>query len=112
MIPSTNCKGLCAASCGPIHASDTERALLAERGVRVGRGDAALLDLVLGRLHDCPALIADRCTVYDIRPTICRLWGAVENMPCPWGCIPTGGHLSAAAGYAILNLTLDRKASP
>jgi hypothetical protein len=29
-----------------------------------------------------------KCKVYSIRPTICRLWGLVRKMACPWGCVP------------------------
>ena len=28
------------------------------------------------------------CKVYNIRPMICRLWGLVEMMKCPHGCVP------------------------
>jgi hypothetical protein len=38
----------------------------------------------------CPYLEGGRCTVYDVRPLICRLWGMgdFEIMACPWGCEP------------------------
>ena len=29
-----------------------------------------------------------RCTIYDDRPLVCRLWGAAENLICPFGCKP------------------------
>ena len=38
--------------------------------------------------YACPALVDGACTVYEIRPTICRLWGATRSMPCPHGCTP------------------------
>lgn len=41
----------------------------------------------------CPLLEHDRCTVYRLRPVICRLWGAAESMPCPHGCVPDSGQL-------------------
>lgn len=28
------------------------------------------------------------CTVYSVRPLICRIWGATEKLPCPFGCEP------------------------
>lgn len=38
---------------------------------------------------NCPLLTADKkCSVYHIRPMICRLWGIVERMPCHHGCVP------------------------
>lgn len=31
-----------------------------------------------------------KCRAYDIRPLVCRLWGAVNHdlMRCPFGCVP------------------------
>ena len=29
-----------------------------------------------------------RCSVYSIRPLICRIWGAAEGIPCVFGCQP------------------------
>ncbi len=36
----------------------------------------------------CTWLHEGRCSVYEVRPLICRLWGATEAMPCPFGCEP------------------------
>ena len=77
-LPRLDCKGLCADSCGPIVMSRVE-------WDRIGQ--------VLGHKPqakgiDCPMLAAGRCTVYDVRPAICRLWGIAEEMPCPFGCKP------------------------
>lgn len=101
-IPDTGCKGYCVQSCGPIGASPEEARLLAERGVRVESNPTRLLLSVLAEVKDCPALVAGRCTVYDVRPTVCRLWGSVEEMPCPWGCVPDGGRLPAGRGFELL----------
>jgi Fe-S-cluster containining protein len=55
----------------------------------------------LGR-SACPKLNGlGLCTVHDERPLICRLWGVVENMPCPHGCTPTR-MLTVAEGAAIV----------
>lgn len=37
---------------------------------------------------NCTMLKHGRCSVYSARPVICRLWGVVPSMPCPWGCKP------------------------
>jgi len=31
------------------------------------------------------------CMAYQIRPSVCRLWGMMDNefMRCPFGCVPT-----------------------
>jgi Fe-S-cluster containining protein len=40
----------------------------------------------------CPALSdAGRCTVYDDRPFVCRIYGVTEMLACPYGCEPDGG---------------------
>ncbi len=27
---------------------------------------------------------AYRCSIYDDRPTVCRLYGKIKALPCPW----------------------------
>ncbi len=34
-----------------------------------------------------------RCAIYEHRPLVCRLYGAVKRMKCPHGCKPKGGYL-------------------
>jgi Fe-S-cluster containining protein len=101
-VPPMQCKGLCADSCGPIEASPLERRLLAAHGVRLPSVEDALMEMLAGGDGKCPALREGRCSVYDVRPTICRLWGVVEGMPCPHGCVPEGGRLPDMLGQAIL----------
>lgn len=37
----------------------------------------------------CPMLSpTGKCTVYTVRPFICRLWGATPTLQCPHGCKP------------------------
>lgn len=78
-LPHLACKGFCQASCvGAIAMTPTE----AERVGVVGDVDSH------GR---CPKLdhASGRCTVYNHRPLICRLWGVVEGQECPHGCKPS-----------------------
>jgi hypothetical protein len=101
-LPALVCQGLCAESCGPIGASRLEVARVREvAGVDVTRVQPDLT---------CPALSttfgAGRCTAYDVRPMLCRLWGVVESMPCPHGCVPQGGHLTEARGHELLTASL------
>lgn len=52
----------------------------------------------------CDALAADgRCSVYDLRPLICRLWGTAKELACPYGCVPEGGWLTYAQTMELLN---------
>jgi len=50
---------------------------------------ASLVPLqVMGPNLTCPALVNGLCSVYAVRPLICRLWGVVREMACPFGCKP------------------------
>ncbi|MDX6649701.1 MAG: uncharacterized protein QOJ97_1652 [Solirubrobacteraceae bacterium] len=50
----------------------------------------------------CPALDKGLCSVYGVRPMICRLWGIGEQMKCPHGCKPEGGWITAAETQRFL----------
>ncbi len=69
-VPTIACKGLCAASCGPIQMSKLEYK-------RLGEPPAAMT---------CTLLVEGRCSRYGDRPLICRLFGVAHGMECRWGC--------------------------
>jgi Fe-S-cluster containining protein len=82
-IPPTACKGLCWESCIAgvrAHPDEHERMRkLAENRptvAKVGHGQCRYLTL------------ERRCSVYEARPLICRLYGAIENsqIGCEHGC--------------------------
>lgn len=80
-LPRLECQGLCHDSCGPIDMSVRERA-------RIERTHGPVV-CDTGAGAACSMLDEHRrCRVYDIRPMICRLWGIVESLPCPYGCKP------------------------
>ncbi|WP_328291357.1 YkgJ family cysteine cluster protein [Kineococcus sp. NBC_00420] len=102
-LPALSCLGLCEDFCSKdIDASITERRRLLAAGVDLDdpTPDGA-----------CPALSrtfgAGRCSVYAIRPTICRLWGATESMPCPHGCRPEGGLVDDATAMRWMITSLQ-----
>lgn len=95
-LPHIICKKKCHTSCGPILMSEVERERIKQK---IGR-DPFLqsFDEFLHRLMQkdrdcmtCPLLKKDTnlCTIYDIRPLICRLFGLVKKLRCPHGCIPS-----------------------
>jgi len=45
--------------------------------------------------------------VHAIRPTICRLWGAIASMPCPHGCVPDGGLVDDASAMRWMITSLQ-----
>lgn len=56
----------------------------------------------------CSALTADhRCRVYEARPTICRLWGVSEVMPCDHGQCFTALPLTGEETAAVLARSLQ-----
>lgn len=80
-VPSINCQGKCADSCGPIGCSSLERKLMEQRSGRRLRP--------VGKELTCSMLTPNgRCSVYSIRPLVCRFWGVTKAMPCPHGCEP------------------------
>jgi hypothetical protein len=79
-IPSIKCAGKCEASCSAIECSSLEKGLIEDRAGRPLNAKT--------RDATCSMLRNGRCSVYSVRPVICRLWGVVESMPCPHGCKP------------------------
>lgn len=80
LLPEIACKGLCQEACGPIGMTEREYERMRRKG---GHRTTTTADL------DCPYLNAEgRCDVYAVRPMVCRAWGGVEGMECPWGCAP------------------------
>jgi Fe-S-cluster containining protein len=107
-VPHVACKKLCAAYCGPVEMSVEERRRIEARGVIIPPIPEAVQQIIGGeRTADCPALVDGRCSVYEDRPLICRLWGAVESLPCPYGCEVTPGLLmdDGAQSLIIRSLT-------
>lgn len=103
-IPPVECKGLCIDSCGPIAMSKAEEDRLRERGVEIPPMAEAVSTIEEGLDYYCPALKDGRCSVYEHRPTICRLWGATESMRCPHGCTPANA-LTQSQSHELLRLS-------
>lgn len=105
-IPSTNCKGLCTDQCTAIAMSEGEHAVLRQRIPSFPRVNEMISDLTEQREgYHCPALTFGRCIVYEDRPTICRLYGAVDHqlLRCPHGCEPDEGLLTHARASEIMD---------
>lgn len=98
--PIPGCLGHCWISCGPASMTPWERRRLALAGHPVTLDEEArrcVTDFW------CEALGPDgRCRAYDLRPLICRLWSAVDWLPCPHGCQPEGGFMPNATAFRLL----------
>lgn len=75
-VPEFECRGLCQESCGAISMTAAERRRVEQH---------------TGRKHEpsspCQHLgPMGQCTIYDVRPLVCRLWGLSPMMRCPHGC--------------------------
>lgn len=85
-LPTIDCQGHCWESCGPIIMSTAERQRIADTGVDIPHA----AQLLATGAATCPALtMLHQCSVYDIRPLICRIWGATRELWCTWGCRPS-----------------------
>ena len=92
-IPSFACKPDCHACCGLVPFTDSEKARVQvvrplEQWEPFGNGSwvpRAALDT-----FRCPFVTSHGCGIYQDRPMVCRLFGAVDhpNMNCPMGCGP------------------------
>ena len=78
-LPAIDCKGKCQSACGPIGMTYVELQRIVKR-----TGQEPWIDQNL----TCSLLRHGMCSVYAIRPTVCRLWGVVDALACPWGCKP------------------------
>lgn len=77
-VPDVGCKGLCADACGVILLQQQEYDAIVE----------AVPGFEQGESLTCPLLVDGRCSAYDVRPLVCRLYGATAGMECPHGCQP------------------------
>lgn len=92
-----DCRGLCHDSCGPLLMTTRERQRADIAGVEIPTAEQGLIAIGQDPGWRCPALGPDnRCTIYAVRSLICRLYGTVEDMRCPHGCVPVGGFRSSA----------------
>jgi Fe-S-cluster containining protein len=105
-LPAMQCQGLCSDSCFSLVQTPLERDYVANRtGVQ--------LQLVQTPPTACKALgMLGTCTVYEVRPLICRLWGMTAGMRCQYGCQPEGGFLSAQQVYEYLARAAELAGDP
>lgn len=102
-LPHIECKRLCRECCGPVVQTRSMTRLEFERLDGILRQPVALRDFMA-----CSLLRGSECTVYDMRPLICRLWGVVDDpkMRCPHGCKPDR-WLTNAESFAFMQRAVD-----
>ena len=92
-VPHIRCKGLCDRYCGPVPVSRRElKAMRRASGKRLRiayEHSNGHVTLKPRKNWHCPCLKGNRCTIYEDRPLICRVWGVAEDLECPHGCKPS-----------------------
>lgn len=100
-LPQIECKGLCVTTCTLIPLEAIELINIERATGRVPAttpvGDYQMLMPVSSTDDRCPYLLMDRCSIYEQRPTICRLYGVARGLQCPHGCQPTQLYSEDAA---------------
>jgi hypothetical protein len=88
LVPSVACQRRCGVACGPVVLTDLEARRL-QLATHIKPRTLPMLNGNKATMR-CVYLAPDqrRCTVYAIRPLICRVWGALKRLSCPFGCAP------------------------
>jgi hypothetical protein len=96
-VPSVDCDGRCAKACRVIGMSEEEFMMMEDRIPDFPSFEQMMFDQkrVGPSNYRCPSLVDGRCSQYDVRPLVCRLYGVTEAMKCPFGCVPEGGFMPA-----------------
>jgi Fe-S-cluster containining protein len=101
-LPRVACRGLCTVACGAVPMVRAEAARLPQADPR------RRLPMVVAETRRCVYLSpVGRCSVYDVRPLICRVWGVIKRMSCHHGCLPDrwlSDHDFAALGQRVERL--------
>lgn len=91
-LPDVPCKRLCSDSCSFVGTFRAERERFKAAGAVAPRMDEA----------PCRHLLFNGdCGARELRPVICRLYGATEDLECPFGC-KSERQLTKAEAYAIM----------
>ncbi len=80
LVPDIKCKGLCYGECTAIVMSELEGRLMTAAG---GAEPTLTADDACNYLTD-----DKRCSIYEARPLICRVFGTTPRLACPFGCVP------------------------
>jgi uncharacterized protein len=109
-VPAVACKGLCHDQCTIVPIAPAERAAIEAHTGRRVKTLPTVEPPVMRPADDgltCRYLKRERCSIYEVRPMICRLYGAAAGLECPHGCRPLAGLLSREVVRELL-ARLDR----
>lgn len=90
-IPSFKCKPGCADCCGPVQLTRLEYHRCVKASGRTAQDVRQQMEKNIKRnIYKCPLLNAktNQCSVYEVRPAICRIFGTTKELSCPHGYAP------------------------
>ena len=96
-LPAFQCKEGCFDCCGPVKLSRLEYLRCISVSGRTAEEVRKQMQNNLKQgIYNCPLLDTEtkRCSVYEVRPAICRLFGVVKGeLLCPHGYAPESSEL-------------------
>ena len=100
-LPTFQCKEGCFDCCGPVKLSRLEYLRCIKASGRAAEDvKQQMQNNLKQKIYTCPLLNTEtnRCSVYDVRPAICRLFGVVKGeLLCPHGYAPDPSALLSDA---------------
>lgn len=89
-IPAFECKPGCHECCGIVPWARSEWEQISDK-----RNYKSVI---------CPYIGPEGCEVYEKRPLMCRLFGAVDDpiLKCPYGCAPSNKMLTKKQAQAMI----------
>lgn len=96
-LPNIQCKGLCHNQCTVIKVSNIEREEICKKlnfdpfmtAKETGIDYFENVSRISPDKLKCPMLdVNNKCSIYENRPFICRVYGLSKRLKCEHGCIP------------------------
>lgn len=104
-IPRSTCEAECGECCGILFPSLAELRNIKEW---CEKHSVKYKDFHMNVGMDCPYLSEKKeCTIYSVRPFLCRILGVSTDLPCPMGkCTPSKilNHPQSSALYTAIYL--------
>ena len=97
VLPSMQCDDGCGACCGIVPASRAEYDAITQFAKRKGL-------MPVAQSHTCPWYQGGKCSVYEVRPTMCKVFGHVPEMSC------IKGYNRNVSAKIVRNMITDSKA--
>jgi Fe-S-cluster containining protein len=97
ILPSMKCDDFCGSCCGVVPASRGEYEAIVAFAKRKGITP-------LAQDHTCPWYQSGKCSVYEVRPTMCQVFGHVPELSC------IKGYNRNVSGKIVKKMIEDSKA--